>query len=85
MDDDFAFTKPWGFDVSKDIKCPVFLYQGSEDLMVPYAHGKWLASKIPKEQLTKHLEEGEGHISIFLGRVDGMMKELKSVIDSQSG
>lgn len=74
-DDDFASMKPWGFDVN-EVRVPYFMYQGSEDKMVPYGHGKWLASHIPKEHLTAHLEDGQGHISIFLGRVDGMLEEL---------
>jgi pimeloyl-ACP methyl ester carboxylesterase len=80
MDDDFAFMKPWGFDVA-NIKCPVFLYQGSEDLMVPYGHGLWLGDHINQQYLTKHLEDGEGHISIFLGRVDGMLDEVLAAVE----
>ncbi|EXJ68783.1 uncharacterized protein A1O5_07714 [Cladophialophora psammophila CBS 110553] len=83
IDDDFAFLAPWGFDVA-DIKVPVFLYQGSEDLMVPFAHGQWLGSHINQKYLTNHLEQGEGHISIFLGRVDTMLDEIKAVIDDKA-
>ena len=61
MDDDIAFVNPWGFDITK-IKKPVELWQGDEDLMVPHAHGKWLASKIPSAKLI--FEPGEGHISL---------------------
>lgn len=75
VDDDLACIVPFGFDL-KDVRVPYFLYQGSEDKMVPYEHGKWLATQIPKQHLTTHLEEGEGHISIFLGRVDEMLEEL---------
>lgn len=75
VDDDLAMMKHWGFELS-EIKCPVFLYQGSEDKMVPYGHGQWLAKRIPSKFLTEHLEDGEGHISIFMGRVEGMMDEL---------
>lgn len=78
VDDDLAMMKYWGFELS-EIKCPVFLYQGSEDKMVPYGHGQWLAKRIPKQFLTEHLEDGEGHISIFMGRVEGMMDELLSI------
>ena len=78
VDDNLAFVHPWGFNVA-DIKIPVFLYQGSDDKMVPFSHGQWLGENIPKQHLTKHLEEGQGHISIFLGRLDGMLDELLSV------
>jgi pimeloyl-ACP methyl ester carboxylesterase len=78
VDDGLAFVKPWGFDIS-ETKCPVFLYHGSEDLMVPYAHGKWIAEKVPEKLLVQHLSDGEGHISIFLGRAEAMIDELMSV------
>ncbi|NBU31560.1 MAG: alpha/beta hydrolase [Actinobacteria bacterium] len=61
LDDDLAFIQDWGFDLAS-IQNPVALWQGSEDLMVPFAHGKWLATKIPSAQ--SFLLEGEGHLSI---------------------
>lgn len=64
VDDDVAFVHPWGFDVSKDIKIPVGLWQGDLDKMVPVAHGKWLAAHLPQDQVQAHLLHGEGHVSI---------------------
>ena len=61
LDDDFAFTKPWGFELS-EIANPLAIWQGSEDLMVPYSHGEWLASKLPDAHVK--LLQGEGHLSI---------------------
>lgn len=78
VDDDLAFAEPWGFELS-EIKVPVLLYQGSEDKMVPYAHGQWLAKHLPQEKLRKHLIQGEGHISIFVGRQSIMIDELLAV------
>jgi pimeloyl-ACP methyl ester carboxylesterase len=75
VDDDLSFVKPWGFDLS-EIKVPVILYQGSEDKMVPFAHGEWLAEHLPKDKLEKHLVPGEGHISIFVGLGEKMIDEL---------
>ena len=78
VDDDLEFIEPWGFELS-EVKIPVLLYQGSEDKMVPYAHGQWLAEHLPQEKLRKHLQEGEGHISIFLHGVDSMIDELLAI------
>ncbi|KAK4958146.1 hypothetical protein LTR10_004571 [Elasticomyces elasticus] len=78
IDDDLEFVQPWGFDFS-EIEVPVYLYQGSEDKMVPFAHGQWLASHLPRERLTEHLLDGEGHISIFIGREEAMVDELLGV------
>ena len=61
LDDDIAFTQPWGF-VLEDITNPVTIWQGATDLMVPFAHGKWLASKISHADV--NLLEGHGHLSI---------------------
>ncbi|RFU33256.1 hypothetical protein B7463_g3041, partial [Scytalidium lignicola] len=78
VDDDLAFTKPWGFELS-EIKVPVFLYQGTEDKMVPYAHGEWLAKQLPQDKVKKHLLPSEGHMSIFLGQEDLMIDELLEI------
>lgn len=73
LDDDLAFVRPWGFAPS-DVTVPTYLWQGSDDLMVPFAHGEWLAERIPG--VTAHLEQGEGHLSIGLGAMERMFDEL---------
>lgn len=45
-DDDLAFTRPWGFDVS-EITVPVLIRYGVTDVLVPRAHGDWLAAHVP--------------------------------------
>jgi len=83
VDDDLEFIEPWGFELS-DIKVPVLLYQGSEDKMVPFAHGQWFAKHLPQEKLRKYLIEGQGHISIFIGREDSMIDELLAIAKPSS-
>jgi pimeloyl-ACP methyl ester carboxylesterase len=73
LDDDLAFAKPWGFSLA-EISVPTMIWQGSADLMVPFAHGQWLASRLPAA--TAHLEESEGHLSLGLGKLDTMLDEL---------
>jgi pimeloyl-ACP methyl ester carboxylesterase len=76
LEDDLAFARPWGFDLA-EISVPTAIWQGSEDLMVPFAHGQWLASHVPGAIV--HLEDGEGHLSIGIGALDRMLDELLTV------
>jgi pimeloyl-ACP methyl ester carboxylesterase len=73
LDDDLAFASPWGFGLD-EISVPVMIWQGSADLMVPFAHGQWLASHLPAA--SAHLQQGEGHLSVALGALDRMLDEL---------
>jgi pimeloyl-ACP methyl ester carboxylesterase len=73
LDDDLAFTRPWGFTLA-EAAVPVIIWQGTKDLMVPFAHGRWLAEHMP--EAAAHLEDGEGHLSIALGAMDRMLDEL---------
>jgi pimeloyl-ACP methyl ester carboxylesterase len=77
LDDDLAFVAPWGFDLD-EITVPTFLWQGSLDLMVPFAHGEWLAQHIAG--VTAHLVPDQGHLSIFAGAMNQMLDELGSVV-----
>ena len=45
IDDALAFRMPWGFDPA-DIKAPVLLWHGAEDVFSPVAHTQWLAQQI---------------------------------------
>lgn len=73
LDDDLAFVKPWGFDVA-DIRVPTSVWQGDLDKMVPLAHGRWLAARIPHR--VAHFAPGDGHISLVAGRERDIMREL---------
>ncbi len=72
VDDDLAFIAPWGFELD-EIGGPLALWQGSDDLMVPIAHGRWLAAHLPTA--ISHFEAGEGHLSLC-ARIDRMLDEL---------
>ena len=65
-DDDLALVKPWGFDVAA-IRVPVLLLQGTDDLMVPPAHGRWLAERIPGVEA--EISDTEGHLTLLRDRV----------------
>lgn len=79
VDDDIAFVEPWGIDLS-EIGNPVAIWQGATDLMVPLAHGKWLAEKVPNAQV--NLVEGHGHLSIAEIALSNGFAWLKSQINS---
>jgi len=74
LDDDLAFVKPWGFDLS-EIAVPVSIWQGAHDGMVPFAHGEWLAAHVPGARV--HLYEEEGHISL-VGQLPRILDDLVS-------
>lgn len=75
VDDDLAFISPWGFELS-EIQIPVGVWQGGEDKMVPFAHGKWLAEHLPKDRVKAHFLPEEGHISIFYNYMVPIFEEL---------
>lgn len=60
LDDDLAFMRDWGFRVT-DTRS-VVVWHGSQDRIVPYAHGLWLADHIPAAR--RRLFAHEGHLSI---------------------
>ena len=64
LEDDLAFDADWGFDLAA-IERPVTVWQGSEDRMVPFAHGQWLAAHVSGASV--RLLDGEGHLSLMLG------------------
>ena len=77
FDDDIAFTVPWGFDLAS-IRVPVAVWQGGQDLMVPQAHGPWLAARIPTA--VPHLAPDEGHISLVAHIAPGIA-QLRDWLD----
>jgi pimeloyl-ACP methyl ester carboxylesterase len=84
VDDDMAFTRPWGFNLSR-IAVPVVVWQGDLDLMVPFAHGKWLVEMIPGAVSKPAI--GHGHISLFVEYRDAIVRDLmeRVVVDNNDG
>jgi pimeloyl-ACP methyl ester carboxylesterase len=73
FDDDLAFTRPWGFNLD-GIGVPVVVWQGGQDRMVPFAHGRWLAGHLPTAR-AKLLPE-EGHLSIAVEKFGEIIDAL---------
>jgi pimeloyl-ACP methyl ester carboxylesterase len=59
VDDDLAFLRPWGFDVAS-IEVPVLVWYGKDDVLVPAAHGDWLAANVPGCHVK--VDENAGHL-----------------------
>ncbi len=71
-DDDLTHSRPWGFDLAA-ITVPVAVWAGTEDLMVPFAHGEWLAGHVRGARA--HLVDGAGHVSLFM-QLDRIIDDL---------
>ena len=61
IDDDLAIAKPWGFELGS-IERPVLVLQGGDDLMVPPAHGEWLAANVPGN--VSRIDDVHGHLTL---------------------
>ena len=77
IDDDLAFVKNWGFELSTITK-PVFLWQGDDDFMVPHAHSYWLEKHIPTATLS--FKPGEGHISLGIRYRSEILKQAQELL-----
>jgi pimeloyl-ACP methyl ester carboxylesterase len=71
-DDDLTHSRPWGFDLGA-VTVPTAVWQGTEDLMVPFAHAQWLAAHVAGAR--PHLVDGEGHVSLLV-RMGDILDDL---------
>jgi pimeloyl-ACP methyl ester carboxylesterase len=75
LDDDLAFVSPWGFTLDS-FEVPVHIWQGGHDLMVPFAHGEWLAAHV--RNACPHLLPEQGHLSLGIDCFDTILDEMVS-------
>ncbi|MBJ6637338.1 alpha/beta hydrolase [Streptomyces sp. DHE7-1] len=64
VDDDLAYVRPWGCDPAS-VTAPVLALHGGRDRVIPFAHGRWLASRCPTAELRPRPDDG--HISVLAG------------------
>ena len=62
IDDDVAFTTPWGVELG-DVAAPVLVVQGGRDRVIPLAHGRWLVDHLPNAELW--LRPRDGHVAVL--------------------
>jgi len=75
VDDNLAFVKSWGFELAQ-IDRPVLVIQGGDDLMVPPAHGRWLAANIPGAE--SRIDDAHGHLTLVQDLVPDVHEWLLS-------
>jgi len=61
IDDYRSWGSPWPFS-PKDVTCPVVMWHGDQDSVIPLAHAQRMAGALPHSDLT--VAKGEGHFSI---------------------
>lgn len=67
---------PWGFD-PQAIRVPVQLWHGDADAVIPLAHSRHLASRIPGAVL--HVCPGEGHLLLW-GHLEEVLLEVTATL-----
>jgi len=72
LNDLILFLRPWGFSVS-EIAVPVHWWHGDADRIVPFEHGRHLASLIPGAEL--YVRPGESHLG-GLGASDEVLRTI---------
>jgi pimeloyl-ACP methyl ester carboxylesterase len=73
VDDDLAFLTGWGFDLD-EIRVPITIRYGAQDVLVPASHGAWLASHVPGARVVVHAEGGH------LSDPDTQVEELRALV-----
>jgi pimeloyl-ACP methyl ester carboxylesterase len=73
VDDDLAFVRGWGFGFAP-IAAPIAVWQGDLDLMVPAAHGAWLAKHL--RTAVAREAPGHGHVSLVTSFREAILDDL---------
>jgi pimeloyl-ACP methyl ester carboxylesterase len=78
MDDLLAQFVDWGFD-PESVSCPVLLWHGANDLVVPRTHWIWFDEHLSTVQSALELEDG--HFSLMADHARSMVTELARLLD----
>lgn len=62
IDDDVAFTRPWGFEL-RDVLVPTLLVHGERDRVIPRSHAVRVLAAVPHARLWMRLDEG--HVAVL--------------------
>lgn len=71
IDDAIALRRPWDFKF-EDVKCPVLLWHGEQDLFSPASHTRWMAQRLSEtrtdpdeDDLLVWVDDGSAHFTAF--------------------
>ncbi|MGN6326900.1 alpha/beta fold hydrolase [Pseudolysinimonas sp.] len=64
VDDDVAFTHPWGVELAR-IAAPVVLLQGARDRVIPPAHAQLIAAAVADAEV--RIDHAAGHVAALGG------------------
>jgi pimeloyl-ACP methyl ester carboxylesterase len=76
VDDDLAFLVPGASSSTRSVRPSRFRY-GEQDVMVPAAHGEWLAAHVPGAKVV--VEEESGHLPDPERRLEELLALAESV------
>lgn len=57
------FGRHWGFELA-DVEVPVHWWHGTDDWIIPFAHGEWVVGRLPNATL--HVQSDAAHLSGYL-------------------
>jgi pimeloyl-ACP methyl ester carboxylesterase len=75
--DNVAWGAEWDIDITA-VRCPVRIYHGANDKLVPPKHGRWLADRIAGAEFVSR--PGAGHGTTSYGDWDFIFGPLRSAL-----
>ena len=81
-DESRSLVREWGVDL-ETISRPVTVWHGTEDNVVPVAHGRWLTEHVAGARA--HIIDGEGHLFDRRAVLDRIVDELVTMAESEQG
>ena len=74
------YTRPWGFKL-RDIKFPIHLWHGDDDITVPPIFGQTMAERVPHSRAT--FWPDEGHL-MAISRAEEIIETIKATVSKDS-
>lgn len=75
------YARPWGYPLAA-VRCPVLLWHGTADHVVPLQHARRLAGALP--EVSTHLLPDEGHFSVPVACTDDILAAVNKGLDPET-